>query len=79
MVGGDNVEMIKPKFKQIERSTLTVEEIAKYIGISKEQIYLMVREKRIPCFRIGRRILFKRESIDRWIEDQMQEVMEDDY
>ena len=59
---------------QIERRTLTVEEVAQYIGVSKDLIYIMVREKSIPFIRIGsRRILFKRESIDQWLSEQ--EVM----
>ncbi|HLR02832.1 MAG TPA: helix-turn-helix domain-containing protein [Virgibacillus sp.] len=67
------------KLEPIKRSTLTVQEVAEYLGISNEMVYLLVREKRIVHFRIGRRILFKREAIDQWIESQMVEGMEDDY
>jgi len=59
------------KIEPIKRSTLTVVEVAEYLGISVEMVYLLVREKRITHFRIGRRILFKREAIDQWIENQM--------
>ena len=57
------------KIKPIERTTLTVGEIATYLGLSKDFIYILVRENRIPHVRVGRRILFKRESIDKWFED----------
>jgi excisionase family DNA binding protein len=55
---------------KIERSTLTVIEAALYLGISKNLMYQLVRENRIPAIRIGRRILFKRDSIDRWLSNQ---------
>lgn len=57
--------MIEP----IKRTTVTVEEVAQYIGISKDMVYVLVREKRIPHIRVGRRILFKRESIDDWFKE----------
>src|SRR5699024_12763260 len=56
-----------------KRSTLTVTEIAEYIGLSSDMIYILCREKRIPHIRIGRRILFKRAAIDEWLENQMSE------
>lgn len=56
----------------IKRSTLEVKEVADYLGVSSDLIYRLVREKAIPHFRLGRRVLFKKEIIDRWIEEQMQ-------
>ncbi|GAB3797503.1 helix-turn-helix domain-containing protein [Virgibacillus kimchii] len=73
------MEMFKPKLVPIKRSTLTVEETAEYIGVSVDMIYKMTREKAIPHFRAGRRILFKKYAIDQWIEKQMQESMEYEY
>lgn len=66
--------MINPRItlQPIERSTLDVSEMAQYIGVSVDMIYKMTREKAIPHFRIGSRILFKRHTIDQWIEDQIQ-------
>ncbi|MDX8045447.1 helix-turn-helix domain-containing protein [Gracilibacillus sp. S3-1-1] len=72
------MEAFKPQLEPIKRSTLTVEEVAEYLGISTDMVYKMVREKALVHFRIGRRILFKRHAIDEWIDKQMQEVMEDE-
>lgn len=63
----------------IRRTTLTVFEIATYLGVSTDKIYQMVRERAIPHFRIGTRVLFKRKAIDEWIDMQMIRGMEDDY
>lgn len=54
----------------IERTTFTIEEAAQYIGISKNLMYKLVREKQIRAIRIGRRILFKRDSIDQWLKEK---------
>lgn len=68
----------KIQLHTIERSTLTVEEVAKYISVSTDMIYKMVREKAVPHFRIGRRILFRRSAIDEWISKMIEESMKDD-
>ncbi|QTL47327.1 helix-turn-helix domain-containing protein [Priestia aryabhattai] len=52
------------------KRTLTVKETAQYIGVSKDLIYKMVRTKEIPFIRIGRRVLFRKESIDQWLHSQ---------
>jgi excisionase family DNA binding protein len=57
----------------VERSTLTVVEAATYLGISKNLMYQLVREKQIPAIRLGRRILFKIDSIDRWLVKKEEE------
>lgn len=54
-----------------ERNTMTVAEAARYVGVSKDLIYKMVREGGIPFVRIGkRRILFRKDSIDKWLCSQ---------
>lgn len=65
----DENKFKKINIEPIRRTTLTVEEIAIYLGLSKDMIYKLVRGKRIPHVRVGSRILFKRESIDKWLFD----------
>ncbi|MED1863395.1 helix-turn-helix domain-containing protein [Fictibacillus nanhaiensis] len=54
----------------MERRTLTVLEIAEYLGVCVDTVYTMVKEKQIPYIRVRRRILFSAEAIDQWIRDQ---------
>lgn len=54
----------------VYRNTMTVVEIADYIGVSKDLIYKMVRQQEIPFARVGKRILFRKGTIDKWISDQ---------
>lgn len=49
--------------------TLTVEEAAAVLGISRGLAYEGVREGTIPSLRIGRRLLVPRKALDRLLGD----------
>ena len=53
----------------MKRTTFNVTEIAEYLGVSRDLIYTMVSKNEVPHVRLSSRILFKRESIDRWLEE----------
>ena len=57
-------------YQKIERTTLTTEETAKYLGVSYWLVGQMVRKHEIPHFRVGGRILFRKKSIDDYMEQQ---------
>jgi excisionase family DNA binding protein len=57
--------------KQMER--MTVKEAAPYIGASEFKLREMVRQKSIPHYRIGNRIMFRKVSLDAWISKQEHE------
>jgi len=52
------------------KQTITVKEVAGYIGVSKDVIYQLVKERKIPHLRIGRRILFRKEALNVWMNKQ---------
>lgn len=54
----------------IERHTITAEEAANYIGVSYWMLLEMVRKRQIPHFRVGRRVLLRKHSIDEWLNGQ---------
>ncbi|MDF2651874.1 MAG: binding domain protein excisionase family [Paenibacillus sp.] len=56
--------------QQVERKTLTVDEIASYLGVHRDSVYTMVRKKEIPHFKVGVRILFRMETIESWMKQQ---------
>jgi excisionase family DNA binding protein len=37
-------------------------------GLSRSRLFELVQAREIPCYRIGRRILFDLDEIDSWIE-----------
>lgn len=48
---------------------LTIEDLSDYLKISKSTLYKLVREGGIPCQKIGRHWRFRKEAIDRWLEN----------
>ena len=60
----------------MERTTLTTKEVADYLGISTGLVYTLVRERKIPSVKLGRRILFKIDSVDRWLAQQEAAALE---
>jgi excisionase family DNA binding protein len=50
-----------------ERLTLTVEEAASLLGISRNLAYELVAEGQIPSIRLGRRVLVPRQALYRML------------
>ena len=44
-----------------------MEEIAEYLGVSKDTVYTWVSSKDMPGHRVGRFWKFKKEEIDDWV------------
>ena len=55
---------------------MNVKEVSEYLEIKVSTTYTMVEEKKIPHYRIGRQIRFKRSDVDQWMEEQKQEVVD---
>ena len=49
---------------------LTVDDLSAYLKIPKSTIYKLVRENKIPAQKIGRHWRFKKDAIDRWLENR---------
>jgi excisionase family DNA binding protein len=54
--------------KSIERVTLTVEEAAQLLGISRGLAYEMARCGKLPVVRFGRRLLVSRGELERMLD-----------
>lgn len=54
--------------KRIERLTLTVEEAAHLLGISRGLAYEMARSGKLPVIRFGRRLLISRRALERMLD-----------
>lgn len=49
---------------------MTAEELAEFLRVTRKAVYEMVHKGEVPgVIRLGRRLRFRRESIDRWIEE----------
>ena len=52
---------------------MTLEEVAKYLRLSKSTVYRMANESKIPVSKIGRRWRFRKDVIDAWLSQQEKE------
>ncbi len=65
--------------ERIQRTTLTAKEAAEYLGISYWLITQLVRRKQIPCSRVGKRILFRKEVLDVYLSKKENDSIEESY
>lgn len=57
-----------------ERLAYSVPEAAALLGVSSDTVYEMIRQRRIPSVRLGRRILIPRPALVRWLESAAEGV-----
>lgn len=61
---------------KMQRTTLTAKEAAEYLGISYWLITQLLRRKQIPCSRVGKRILFRKEALDIYLSKKENDSLE---
>lgn len=55
----------------MEKLTMTVDEMAQVVGISKPKAYELVHQEGFPVVRIGRRMVIPKEGLSEWLKKQM--------
>ncbi len=51
----------------MEDRWLNVDEIAEYLGVSRDTVYNWINGRQMPAHRIGRFWKFKRDEVDAWV------------
>lgn len=59
-----------------QKELLGTEETAEYLGISKNTLYEWIIQKKIPHFKVGRLVKFKREDLESWLKKKKMEEEE---
>ena len=54
----------------MEKLTVTVDEMAKIVGVSRPTAYELIHKEGFPTVRSGRRIVIPLDSLKRWLEEQ---------
>ena len=49
---------------------LTAEEVAEYLRLPLSTVYKLVQDKRLPGFKVGKHWRFRKDTIQKWIEEQ---------
>ena len=52
----------------MDDSYLSVEQIAVYLGVSKDTVYTWITAKGMPANRLGRLWKFKKDDVDEWVK-----------
>lgn len=68
----ENLENLSEEKSDMKR-VLDSMEAAQYLGISYWLIRKLVREKKIPYYKIESKTLFTKEILDKYIEDSLEE------
>ncbi len=59
---------VVPLARDSSRVTLTVEEAAALLGISRTLAYELIARGDVPCLRLGRRIVISRRVLERMVD-----------
>jgi excisionase family DNA binding protein len=57
----------------MDRITLSAREAAEFLGISYWMILELVKQKRLPCVKVGNRKLFRKETLTLWLDNMERE------
>lgn len=49
---------------------MTIEEASKYLRIPLSSLYKLAQDGKIPCQKVGRHWRFRKETIDRWLDER---------
>jgi excisionase family DNA binding protein len=56
---------------------MNINELVSYLGnVSKGTVYQWLYRNYIPCYKVGKRVYFKREIIDTWLQDKKRLTIE---
>jgi len=54
----------------MQRTLLTVEEVAHYLNVDRFTVYRLVSDKMLPAFKVGNQWRFNRDMVDSWLLSQ---------
>ena len=49
---------------------MTIDELADYLKLSKSTLYKLAQERKVPGQKVGKHWRFRKETIDRWLDDR---------
>ena len=55
----------------MNEATLTIKKLSKYLNVTDRTIYNLLERGELPGFKVGANWRFRREDIDKWIEQNM--------
>jgi excisionase family DNA binding protein len=59
--------MLQARAEQQNRVLMTVKDVATYLSVTERTIYRLVKDNRLPAFKVGGQWRFKADILDAWI------------
>ncbi|AEI64561.1 helix-turn-helix domain-containing protein [Corallococcus macrosporus] len=56
---------------------VTVEDVAKHLGVTKDSVYRWIEGRHLPAHRLGRLWKFKLSEVDEWVRAGSADTMEE--
>lgn len=53
----------------LDKRMLTSQEAADYLGVSREQLYQLIRTGKLPFVKPNRKMFFNKERLDEWVSE----------
>ena len=53
-------------------TAMTVREVATYLNVNEKTVYRLAQKRQLPGFKVAGAWRFRRNDIDRWIDEQKQ-------
>jgi len=53
----------------MEDRWLTVDDICKYLSVTKDTVYKWIEQRDMPANKVGRKWMFKRDEVDKWVKE----------
>lgn len=50
-------------------AVMTIDDLARYLQVSKSSLYKLAQEGRVPGQKVGKHWRFRKDAIDRWLDD----------
>src|SRR5256886_16029004 len=61
----------------MDDSLITVKEVADYLKLKEQTVYLLARQNKIPSLKVGGSLRFKKSQIDSWLSSRPESIKQD--
>ncbi len=58
--------------KQNDKAMMTIPEVTEFLRISRQYLHTLTKEGKLPSYKLGRRVLYKRTEVEEYLEQNKQ-------
>ena len=61
---------------EMKEKLLTIDELAKYLQLSRRTIFRMLKRGELPAFKVGKHVRFRWDEVDKWLHQNRMSPMD---